>query len=181
MKRESIFMQPTNWYVITGAPCSGKTAVAAALEQRGFQVVHEVARAYIDEQLQKGRSLEALRQDIPVFERQILNRKMEIESQLARDTLTFLDRAVPDSIAYYRLYGIDPNEAIQKSRACLYRKVFLFERLLFEKDRVRSEDEHMAAELERLLMDSYRLLGYTPVRVPLMPIGERADFILNRI
>jgi len=174
-------MQPTNWYVITGAPCSGKTAVVTALEQRGFQVVHEVARAFIDEELQKGRSLEAIKQDMTVFERQILDRKLEIESRLARDTLTFLDRALPDSIAYYRLCGIDPRGAIEKSRTYRYKEVFLFERLLFEKDRVRSEDDNLAAGLERLLAESYRMLGYSPVSVPLMPIGERIDFILKRI
>ena len=50
-------MQRTNWYVITGAPCSGKTAVICALEQMGCQVVHEVARAYIDKELGKGKSI----------------------------------------------------------------------------------------------------------------------------
>jgi predicted ATPase len=38
----------TNWYVITGAPCSGKTSVIRELEKRGYRVVHEVARAYIE-------------------------------------------------------------------------------------------------------------------------------------
>ncbi|MBW1726234.1 MAG: AAA family ATPase [Deltaproteobacteria bacterium] len=50
-------MQRTNWYVTTGAPCSGKTAVISALEQLGYPVVHEVARAYIDEELKKGKSI----------------------------------------------------------------------------------------------------------------------------
>ncbi|MEJ2222165.1 MAG: AAA family ATPase [Desulfobacterales bacterium] len=38
----------THWSVITGAPCSGKTAVIHMLEQQGYTVIHEVARAYID-------------------------------------------------------------------------------------------------------------------------------------
>ena len=174
-------MQPTHWYVITGAPCSGKTAVVKELEQRGFKVVPEVARAFIDEELRKGRSIEVVKKDIAGFERRILDRKSEIESHLSRDALTFLDRALPDSIAYYRLYGIDPHEAVEKSRTVQYKKVFLFERLLFEKDQVRSENENMAAELEMLLAESYRMLGYNPVRVPLLPVGERVDFILKRI
>jgi len=51
------FMQRTNWYVITGAPCFGKTAVICKLEQLGYQVVHEVARSYIDKELNKGQSI----------------------------------------------------------------------------------------------------------------------------
>ena len=31
----------TNWHVITGAPCSGKTTVIRELERRGYSVVHE--------------------------------------------------------------------------------------------------------------------------------------------
>ena len=54
----------TNWYVITGAPCSGKTSVINAFEQQGFLVVHEVARAYIDEELQQGKSLKQIKADV---------------------------------------------------------------------------------------------------------------------
>jgi len=144
-------------------------------------VVHEAARALIDEELQKGRSLDGIKKDITAFERSILEKKLEIESHLQRNDVIFLDRALPDSIAYYRLCGIDPFEAVEKSRTYRYKTVFLFERLLFEKDPVRSESENTAARLEDLLAEGYRMLGYRPVRVPLMPIGRRVDFILNTI
>ena len=129
--------------------------------------------------IQKGKSLEAIKGDITAFERRILEEKFKIESRLAREDLVFLDRALPDSIAYYKLCGIDPFEAVEKSRIYQYKTVFLFERLLFEKDPVRSESEDTAARLENLLAEGYRVLGYRPVGVPLMPIGERADFIVN--
>ena len=174
-------MRATNWYVITGAPCSGKTAVISELEKRGFPVVHEVARAYIDGELDKGKHIEALKADIWAFEHHILHKKIEIESSLAVENVTFLDRAIPDSIAYYRFSGLDPGEPLEKSRTYQYKKIFLFERLLFEKDQVRSENENMATELEMLLTESYRMLGYNPVRVPLLPVGERVDYILKRI
>ena len=34
-------------------------------------------------------------------------------------------------------------------------------------------------ELERLLVEGYESLGYSPVKVPLMPVDQRVDFILN--
>ena len=46
----------TNWYVITGAPSSGKSSVIRELENLGYRVVHEVARAYIEEELKKGKN-----------------------------------------------------------------------------------------------------------------------------
>jgi len=52
-------MRQTNWHIITGAPCSGKTTVINEIERRGIRVIHEVARAYIDRQLGKGLRFEA--------------------------------------------------------------------------------------------------------------------------
>jgi len=172
-------MRRTNWYVITGAPCSGKTAVINGLEQKGYQVVHEVARAYIDEQLQKGRSISQIKADILSFESHILYKKIEIEQSLAENTIIFLDRAVPDSIAYYMIEGLNPDDPLHKSKLTRYKRIFLFERLGFEKDDIRSEDEKIAAQLDRLLQKSYDMLGYDVTHVPLMPVERRIDFILK--
>ncbi|MEW6672814.1 MAG: ATP-binding protein [Thermodesulfobacteriota bacterium] len=172
-------MKHTNWHVISGAPCSGKTAVIQELERRGYTVVHEVARAYIDQELERGKDLHQIKADMPAFEGHILKTKIGIEEGLDPDAVIFLDRAVPDSIAYYQLTGLDPAEPLACSRAFRYRQVFLFERIRFKTDAVRSEDDRIAADLDRLLEAAYRKLGYRPVRVPLLPIKERTRFILQ--
>lgn len=174
-------MQRTNWYVITGAPCSGKTAVISALEQLGYPVVHEVARAYIDEELKKGKSIAEIKSDILRFERFILYKKIEIERSLSKDTTVFLDRGVPDSIGYYILEGLYPDEPIKKSKQTRYKKIFFFERLLFEKDAVRSEDEKIAAELDRILKQSYQMLEYDIIIVPILTVKDRVAFILKHV
>ena len=174
-------MRRTNWQVITGAPCSGKTAVISGLEQKGHRVVHEVARAYIDEQLQKGRSLHQMKADILSFESRILYKKIEIEQSLPDDVVIFLDRAVPDSIAYYMVEGINPEEPIHKSKSIRYKNIFHFERLGFEKDKVRSEDEKLVERLDRLLQKSYEMLGYDVIQVPVMSVKKRIEFILRRV
>jgi predicted ATPase len=174
-------MKQTNWQVITGAPCSGKTAVIHELEQRGYVVVHEVARAYIDAEISKGKDVRQIKADLPAFEGHILKTKVRIEAGLEPDAVVFLDRAVPDSIAYYELAGLDPAAPFKSSCAFRYRQIFLFERIQFKTDAVRSEDNRIAAGLERLLESAYRKLGYRPVRVPLLPVAERVDLILERI
>ena len=108
-------MRKTNWYVITGAPCSGKSSVIDELEQLGYRVVHEVARAYIDEELKKGKTLEQIKADGLAFERNILFKKINIEESLPKDTIVFLDRAVPDSMAYFRLEGLNTEEPEEKA------------------------------------------------------------------
>jgi len=174
-------MQKTNWYVITGAPCSGKTAVISALEQLGYPVVHEVARAYIDKELKKGKSIAKIKSDILRFERHILYKKIEIEKSLSKDATVFLDRGVPDSIGYYILEGLYPDEPIKKSKQTRYNKIFFFERLIFEKDAVRSEDDKIAAELDRILKESYQMLRYEIISVPILTVKDRVDFILKHV
>lgn len=174
-------MRPTNWYVITGAPCSGKTVVISGLEQRGYQVVQEVARAYIDAELEKGKSITQIKADILAFERHILDMKVAIENSLPEANTIFMDRAVPDSIGYYILEGLDPQDPIAKSKQRQYKKIFFFERLTFKKDHVRSEDDNIASELDFLLKASYLDLGYTLVHVPLMPVNQRIEFILAHL
>lgn len=175
------FPVQTNWHVITGAPCAGKTAVIDTLARQGYHVVPEAARAYIDRQLSRGLSLAQIKRAALDFERHILICKVQAESALPRDQLVFLDRAIPDSIAYYQFEGLDPAEPISQSALFRYRTVFLMERLHFENDRVRSETAATAAQLESLLERGYHKLGYRLVRVPLMSIAQRTQFILKHL
>jgi predicted ATPase len=174
-------MKKTEWVVITGAPCSGKSSVVSILELRGYRVVHEVARTYIDELLQAGKSLQEIKADMLAFEKTILHRKLAIEATLTENETVFLDRGLPDSIAYFKSADLDFSYPLKKSREVRYRKIFHFQRLLFEKDHVRAEDERMLENLDRLLKQSYEMLGYNVVDVPVLTVEQRADFILDRL
>jgi len=174
-------MQTTQWIVITGAPCSGKTCVIDALARRGHRVKPEVARAYIDAEMGRGRTLAQVRADEAAFERHILYAKREIEAALPPDEPIFFDRAVPDSIAYFRLAGLDTAEPLALSRRFAYRRIFLFDRLALDRDRVRVEDDRAAALLDVYLEEAYRGLGYEPLRVPLLAVGGRVAFILTHL
>jgi predicted ATPase len=166
--------------VITGAPCSGKTTVVSELARRGFRAVPEAARAYIDAEMKKGRRLDEIKSDPARFEGHIFRAKLAIESRLPARERLFFDRALPDSIAYYRLEGLDPAEPRRHSLRVRYRRVFLFERMVFTKDSVRTEDPETAGRIERFIEEAYTDLGYAIVRVPLMAVAERADFVLAR-
>ena len=181
MTIENTHRQSTRWSVITGAPCSGKTAVIHLLEQRGHKVVHEVARAYIDDELMKGKTLAEIKADEWAFERHILMEKVRIESTLKKDEIIFFDRGVPDSIAYYKLNGLDSAEPFQKSAEVRYQNVFLFERLSFLIDPARSENEKTAQRLSRLIEESYQSLGYDIIHVPMLSVEERTEFVLERL
>ena len=171
----------TNWVVITGAPCSGKTSVIRTFEDMGYPVVHEAARALIDEGLATGMSVSQIKSDILAFESRILERKIAAEQRLPEQQTVFLDRAIPDSIAYYRLENLPPDIPLIESRRFQYRRVFLFERFGFKTDEVRSEDDQAAARIESLIETAYTALGYKIVHVPVMPVPARQAFVLETL
>lgn len=172
-------MVQTKWCVITGAPCSGKTSVVRELHRRGHQVVNEVARLFINKELDKGRSLKEIKANVLFFERAILYLKLDIEKTLPVNKRIFFDRAVPDSIAYFIIEGLDPLEPLKRSRELKYQNIFLFDRLQLEHDRVRAENDAKAAEIDFLLENAYHRLGYNVVRIPIMPVNQRTDYLLR--
>lgn len=172
--------QSTEWIVITGAPSSGKTSVINDLKARGYNVQDEVAREYIEACIARGLSIHDIRADGGCdLQQQILRLKAEREAALAPHETVFLDRGIPDSMTYFRLAGLDVAAAKAAAGRFRYDAVFLFDRLPVINDGIRVESEVMAHEIDKMLMQDYRSLGYDPVRVPVMPIVKRTDFILN--
>ena len=117
------------WYVITGPPCCGKTTTVELLAQRGFRVRPEIARAYVDEEILKGRKIQEIRSDMRGFQCEVLRRALASEEALPRDQLIFFDRGIPDSLAYFLLHGVPPEPYINHIRSSKYRRVFYLDLL----------------------------------------------------
>ncbi len=174
-------MKQTHWQVITGAPCSGKTTLIEALEARGYSVVHELARAQIQRELAKGRTLAEIKAGALAFQGHILAEKIRTEAAFSPDQRLFFDRALPDSIAYFTLHGLDTGPIFQACQRFRYQAVFLLQRFPFQADGVRSEDEAIAQKLESLVIDAYEGLGYRLIHVPRMPLARRVEFVLESL
>ena len=171
-----------NWYVITGASCSGKTTLASALEERGYRVVHEVARTFIDDHMAQGETVEDIRKDEPLFQKKVLEMKIKIERDLDKDQLVFFDRGIPDTCAYDTLHQAPPNPILDKaSKECKYKKVFLLDQLPFTEDYARTETKEQQDQLHGLLKETCRRLGFPIIEVPVLPIEERVDFVLRNL
>jgi predicted ATPase len=177
--RENIFTHTSNWCVITGAPCSGKTTVVESLAEMGYQTMPEVARRYLETEIAKGRTLAQIKSDELLFERHILEEKRQIEAGLPLGERIFFDRGIPDSIAYYRQAGLDISDPVRLSRRSRYHRVFLLERLPFKDDPIRVEDDDKARALHHYILESYAMLGYEPIHIPVLPLPERIKRILG--
>jgi predicted ATPase len=142
-------------------------------------VVHEAARTVIDRGMRSGLTAEQVRADAGAFEHRILREKLRLESRLSSGDRVFFDRAMPDSIAYFRLAGLDPTPALDACRLHRYHRVFFFERLPFRPDGARTESDDTAGRIESLLRAAYRELGYRPVWIPAGSVVDRCKRVLE--
>jgi predicted ATPase len=170
------------WYVITGPPCSGKSTTVELLAQRGFRVRSEIARAYVNEEISKGRKIEEIRSDMPRFQCEVLRRALASEEALPRDEVIYFDRGIPDSLAYFLLHGISPEPYMRRISSSKYRKVFYLDPLdNYMADYARIESLGERDQLARLLWKAYSDLEFCIERVPALPRLERIEYILARV
>lgn len=172
----------TAWVVIDGAPSSGKTTVIQALHRRGYRIVPEIGRAYIELELARGRMLGDIRGNEERFQRALIALYVEQLRRLDAAQSAILDGGFPHAQAYIEL-NATPNmpDILALCRPFLFKKVFLCDPLPFEADHVRTEDAAKAAFLDRRIEGVYRELGYEPLRIPAMPIEERAAYVLENL
>jgi predicted ATPase len=175
-------MKETNWYVITGAPSSGKTTMVNMLRERGYATAIEQARHYIDTQLVSGKTITQIRENQLEFQRGILDMQLEEERLLDPDETVFLDRAIPDGLAYYRFLGLPPDRTLLDAmRDVSYRKIFILDPLPLAKDYARTEDESAQKKIHELLTEVYTSAPFPVVNVPVLPPEERVEFILRNL
>lgn len=171
-----------NLYVITGAPCSGKSTLLDLLRKKKYRVTPEVARVLIDKELSLGKTIEEIRKDESIFQEKILDIKEKFEETLNQEDIFFLDRGIPDSYAYFKLLGISNPDLIKRSLRNNYKKVFILENCPFKKDYARIETEEDQKKLFVLLKEAYTKAGAEIVFVPVFDTKkERVDFVLKNL
>ena len=172
----------TQWYVITGAPSSGKTTTVNLLKERGHKTTIEHARHYIDTQRVAGKTVQEIRANQKAFQQGVLDMQIEQERKLSPDETVFLDRALPDALAYFRFLKLEPDQNfLEAISRFIYKKVFILEPLPLVSDYARTEDVTAQKELHKLLTEVYQALPAPVVRVPVLPANERVDFILKEL
>jgi len=175
------FRVQTNWHVITGTVCSGKTTLIDQLADKGFQTVPEAGRQYLEREMAKGRTIDEIRENAAALVRILMDVMLRTEHGLRANDILFLDRAFPDALAFCRANGVNPNEILADCFHHRYASVFLLERFPVEQDGIRTEDDTTADLLDEWLARDYGALGYDVVRVPVLSPHERLAFVLERL
>jgi predicted ATPase len=172
----------TNWHVITGGPSTGKTTVIDMLHNRGYKTTIEHARHYIDTMRSEGQTVEEIRKNKREFQLGVLDMQIEQEESLKPEDEVFLDRAIPDAMAYYQFLELDyDKELINAMDTVCYKKIFILDRLPLVKDYARTEDEESQKKIHQLIIDVYESLPFPVVYVPVLSPKKRVNFILKNI
>jgi predicted ATPase len=173
------------FFVVTGGPGSGKSALIDALEKSGYARSVEAGRGIIQDQVTIGGSALPW-SDHSLFAEMMLCWEMRSYRMADHETgAVFFDRGVPDVLGYLRLLNLPVLPHVQRA-ADTFRynsRVFIAPpwREIFQQDRERKQDFDEAVRTYDALATTYTELGYRLVEIPCVPVEERARFILSNI
>ena len=182
--RRHIHDRSNRFFIVTGPPGSGKTALIAALKAEGYSCVDEPARRVIAEQRQTG-GRGTSEQDPALFvELMGIQAGADYDAALEMPGPVFFDRGLPDLIAYADALGIDPSHAVGACKGRPYNRIVFFAppwRSIFTNDEERTLSftaaEAFAASLKRV----YENLGNQLLLLPLVSVTRRVDFVLSSL
>lgn len=174
----------SNFFVITGGPGAGKTAIVDNLARRGFPTVAETGRDILRQQAVIGGNAVHWGDAASYCELMLSRGMADYERMLAEtDGPVFFDRGITELVGYCRLIGIDVPEHVRKA-AELYRyngTVFLAPPWpeIYANDPLRRQDAEEAMRTSALAGAVYAEYGYTVVEIPKLPVKERATFVVQ--
>lgn len=171
--------------LLIGSPGSGKTTILTELEKRGYTCFQEISREIILEA--KKRGIDQLFLTNPEeFNQKLLSGRIEQfkACEQVTDNFVFIDRGLPDIIAYNNYINVETNPKVLKAaKELMYDFVFIFPawKKIFKKDNERYESFEEAQKIQQHLKETYTDYGYDICEVPLGDVSERANYILNVI
>ncbi len=171
-------------YIITGAPGTGKTCIINELKERGFNCINENSREVISKEIITGGEILPWKNQI-AFENKITNLRTQQYLASPKGGISFFDRSALDSIAYLKLNNLEiPKEIIKNLNKCNFNKTVFYTPIwkeIYVNDNERIENIEQATKIENALLETYKAKRYRLVKVPRLPVKERANFIISQI
>jgi predicted ATPase len=188
LQTESVFMHSKNsdrFFVMTGGPGSGKTAVMDALKESGVTCAAEAGRAIIQGQMSiGGRALPWA--DRTLFAELMLAwemRSFAMAQQAAGPV--FFDRSIVDVLGYLRLIGERIPEHMRRAAESFryYQRVFIAPpwKEIFHTDGERKQDFDEAVRTYDAMVSMYTEYKYQLIELPRVSVEERKRFVLDSI
>ncbi len=171
--------------VITGGPGTGKTTIIDNLIEKGYTCYPEISRQVTLEARKQG--IEQLFLEKPLLFSELLlegRKKQFAAAQTESSEVVFLDRGIPDILAYMHYIGDSyPSFFDEACKEHTYQRIFVLPpwEEIYESDEARYENFEQAKLIYNHLNETYSRYGYSLVEVPKGTVEERTAFILNQI
>lgn len=171
--------------VLIGGPSSGKTTLIEALKEKGHTCYPEVSREVIKEAQEQG--IEQLFLEKPLLFSELLLEGRKKQYHLAQQesaSVVFLDRGIPDVLAYMHYIGdAYPSFFDQACKDHAYTTIFVLPpwKEIYISDAERYENYEQAVLIHNHLTETYKNYGYTLTEVPKESVANRVDFILKHL
>jgi len=162
-------------YVLTGPMRSGKSSLILSISSKiQIYAMNEVAQYLID--LEKGKPEDE--QIVPwnkfmEFQKNVFDMQLKWENEIDERSgysKAILDRSLIDGLAYLRLNKQEKSELFKrvyiKASAKEYSQVFMCESIGDEISDAQRKDAEDRKKIEDLLLDTYGILGYSPILIP---------------
>lgn len=171
--------------VIIGGPGTGKTTIVDGLKERGFCCYPEISREVTLEARKQGIEQLFLANPLLFSELLLEGRKKQFQNACEEPhDLVFLDRGIPDVLAYMHYIGDSyPAFFDGACREHLYNKIFILPpwEEIYSSDEARYENFEQAKLIYLHLVETYRKYGYDLIEVPCASVDSRIQFILEKI
>lgn len=172
-------------YVLTGAGCTGKSTMIYMASDKSIYTIGEAAEYIIERELKKDESEQVVPwKDLYGFQIKVANTQTMWEREIPQDTqIALLDRGVIDGLGYCSEGKIQPPQELEAAvKNAKYEKVFILDPLeIYQNTEIRREDREKTARLHAEIEKAYRVAGYNPIRVPVMPKEQRLEYILTQL
>jgi predicted ATPase len=171
--------------VIIGGPGTGKSSIIEGLVAKGYCCYPEISREVTLEAQKRG--IEQLFLEDPLlFSQMLLDGRIKQfnNAQNEPHQLVFIDRGIPDVVAYLDYIGDDyPNHFTDACKENVYTKIFILPpwEEIYQSDSERYENFDQAKTIYKHLTKTYINYGYDLIEVPKDSVDNRILFILDKI
>lgn len=171
--------------VIAGGPGTGKTTIIDELKKRSHVCYDEISRQITLQARADGIEQLFLTEPLLFSEKLLEGRAQQFkEAANEKESNVFLDRGLPDVIAYMDYIGDTyPNHFVTTCNKHKYDAIFILApwQEIFTSDSERYESFEEAIEIHDHLIKTYRRFGYQLIDVPFGNVDTRVNFILESL